>query len=512
MIRRLALVAALLGAGTVATAGTTPSRPATRFAIVIGNNQPETAARPALRYADDDAVATHRLLTEAGVVSVLLTRLDADSRRFHAGVTPAGPPLWADLIAAIGRLAGQIRAAAARGEATELLVFYSGHGDVERGEGYLLLEDRRLTRSLLHELLARSPAGRNHVIIDACKSYYMVFDRGPGGQRQPYRGWFLDRRPAPHLARTGFVLSTSSDRESHEWERFQAGVFSHQVRSALRGAADADGDGRVTYAELGAFLTTANATIGNPRFRPDFLVQPPGRDLALEVLRWPSHTTALLLDDPRAGHVFVESPRGERLVDAHPAASQVVALHLPAERPLFVRRHDGRAEYTVSGAAPVRLAALTPEPVRVASRGALNLALEQLFAVPFGADRVAEFRRAWVAAQMMASPADEPRRRQALTLRLGAWTAVGAAAGGTALSLVALERYATGRDASQAERERRNAVIRPCTLAAGVLFGVAAAAGITWVAVRLWPADERAPRLAAVPTGDGAAVVVGGAW
>jgi hypothetical protein len=48
--------------------------------------------------------------------------------------------------------------------------------------------------------------------------------------------------------------------------------LSHELRSALRGAADADRDARVTYAELGAFLKVANRAIPNERFRPDFLV------------------------------------------------------------------------------------------------------------------------------------------------------------------------------------------------------------------------------------------------
>ena len=120
------------------------------------------------------------------------------------------------------------------------------------------------------------------------------------------------------LANTGFVLSTSSDRDSHEWERYQAGILSHELRSALRGAADADRDGRITYAELGAFLVTANSNIENPTFRPDFTVRPPDRDLRREVLRWETSRPALRFGGagavadaaPSLGHVYVESARG----------------------------------------------------------------------------------------------------------------------------------------------------------------------------------------------------------
>jgi hypothetical protein len=49
-----------------------------RFAIVMGNNRGEAGNGAELRYADDDAVATHKLLQEAGVDSVLLTVLDQE--------------------------------------------------------------------------------------------------------------------------------------------------------------------------------------------------------------------------------------------------------------------------------------------------------------------------------------------------------------------------------------------------------------------------------------------------
>ena len=108
---------------------------------------------------------------------------------------------------------------------------------------------------------ARSPAARNHVFIDACKSYFLAFEKGPGGRRSPYTRSFVDASVPSRLTTTGFVLSTSSDRDSHEWERYQGGILSHELRSALRGGADADGDGRVDYAEIGAFLASRQLSI-----------------------------------------------------------------------------------------------------------------------------------------------------------------------------------------------------------------------------------------------------------
>jgi hypothetical protein len=63
-----------------------------RFALVIGNSLPPTPSGLTLRYADDDAVATHLLLLEAGVDSVLLASPDADTQRMYSHVKAFAAP------------------------------------------------------------------------------------------------------------------------------------------------------------------------------------------------------------------------------------------------------------------------------------------------------------------------------------------------------------------------------------------------------------------------------------
>jgi hypothetical protein len=488
-----------------ASADAAPADPVARFAIVIGNNRPEAAGVPSLRYADDDAVATHELLRAAGVESMLLARLDEDSRRLHPAVAPAGAPRGDDLDRVFSALTARMQQRAARGETVELLLFYSGHGDVAAGEGYVVLEDRRLTRSALHALLARSPAARNHVFIDACKSYFLAFERGPGGNREAYaRSFVADTIPA-HLRNTGFVLSTSSGRDSHEWERYQAGILSHEVRSALRGAADTDGDGRVTYAELGAFLAAANQSIENERFRPDFLVRPPGHDLGQAVLGWAAAPGGppLRVEGGGVGHLYIETARGERLLDAHPAPGQSLLLHLPGERPLFVRRSDETAEQVVTGSAPPPITTLPPVPPAVAMRGALHLAFEQLFASPFGETDVRDFARRFRVADLGPvpapppvvvttpdlAPAAAPAPARGRTLqRVATSVAMGGAAAGLTLSALAISTYAGGAGASQVDIARRNTTVVRLDVAAAACFAVAVTAGATW-GVSRWRAS-----------------------
>jgi hypothetical protein len=475
-----------------------------RFALIIGNNASETSAARSLRYADDDALAMHQLLREAGVESRLLARLDAATRGLHPEAVVDGAPTLANLKREFASLARRIQASRDSGVPSELLLFYGGHGDVERGEGYVVLEDGRLTRSLLFELLRSSPATNNHVFIDACKSYYLVFDRGPGGSRGPYRGPSLAAVPA-QLGNTGFVLSTSSDRESHEWERYQGGVLSHELRSALWGAADADLDGSITYAELGAFLTVANASIHNPLFRPDFTVHAPHRDLSQPLLSWNPSAAALEFGPGNWGHFYVETARGERLLDAHPRDGQPLRLWAPPERPLFVRRNDDAFETVINERAPTRVPPLSTPP-QLASRGALGLALEWLFDKPFGADNVRDFRAAR-APEPLAPPAVERvQRRDDLPLVAGT-VALAAGAVGLTLNGVALGLSLGAQHESQLDIQHQNGRITTLNYSSLPFYGVAALAGATWA----WATWLRTPGLALTPVvgarGEGGAML-----
>jgi hypothetical protein len=491
-----------------------------RFAIVIGNNHSERTDTASLRYADDDAVAMHQLLAEAGVESALLTRLDPESRQLNPYLDVSERPRWSALRDRLARVEADIRAAERAGATTSLLLFYSGHGDVAHGEGYVELEDAHLTRSLLRrELLERTSADEVHLVIDACRSYFLAFEKGPGGKR---------RRAAPIIernrsrARTGYILSTSSDRESHEWEAFQGGIFSHEVRSALRGAADADRDGRVTYAELGAFLTVANRGIRNPRFRPDFVVRPPG-DLSAELLRWErSAEQTLLIDEPQ-GHMLLEGPAGERVLDVHAAEGQTLRLQLPARRPLFLRRAGDSREFAITDGTTgqLRLSQLSSGPLRVASKGALHLAFGQLFSAPFSAIEVERFRADAARADKqrvaevrpeVATRADAPRSGAAAKVAGG--TAIVAGIVGLGVGGWTIERSVTASRADQVRRDQLNGAVEDGRLAAGVALGVAVSSGLVWWLLR---DDEPSDAgLSVTPSagadGRGAGIALGGFW
>jgi hypothetical protein len=477
-----------------------------RFAVVIGNNGSDSPKVKHLRYADDDAIATQRLLEQAGAKSILLVNPDADTRRLHPALAPDGPPTREKLLAAFSESAARMKELKDEGARVEFLFIYSGHGNVAHGEGYIVLQGGKLTRSDLYDqILSKSPADRNHVIVDACKSYFLAFGKGPGGERRAYSRYLIQKADASTLSNTGFILSTSSDRDSHEWERFQAGVFSHEVRSALRGGADVDGDRRITYGELGAFLKTANTNIVNARYRPDFIMRPPGDspgELSEAVIDWAANADFLVMDDVSWGHVYLENSKGERVMDVHPAAGEKFIIHLPANRPVYVRDDQEAREVVVDGAGESFFSMLVVKTVGVGSKGSLHLAFEDLFSEPFGKQKLLDYRGVFGAQPepdaLVSIEAEAPGRTRSIVRQTALWTTIGATAAGAALNLWALERQSAGEGASHERKAELNRQIDSLNTAAVVFYILAGSAAATWLALTLWP-DES--------TGDGSVTI-----
>ncbi|HVU49367.1 MAG TPA: caspase family protein [Polyangia bacterium] len=467
------LVGATLAASRLAAAADAP--PPARFAIIVGVNQSVDRDAALLHYADDDAAGFQELFRTLGARTYLLSRFDENTRRLHPqAVAEAHDPRAGAFAQVVAQAAADVRRARERGVATVLYFVYAGHGNVEAGRGYLALEDGRLYGAdLEREMIDPIGAGETHVVVDACYSVFLAWSRGPGGAREEVRGFSalggLAARPD-----VGLLLSTSSARESHEWSEFQAGIFSHEVRSGLLGAADADRDGHVTYREIAAFIERANAPVPNEKFRPDVYFKEPSRTGALLDLR-PGLAHRVELGGEASGHYYLEDARGVRLADFHNAAGQ--PLHLVREAGagrLYLRNADADREYVLDPAPEVlRLAELRPQPSSVASRGAAHEAFSLLFSLPFSQHDVDGFvaRRA---------PAPEPAPRRTRSLRrpvgyglLGLGAAAGVAGTWAIVSALGLEHEGAG---TQARDYDLNRGIDRRNTAAAVLYGASGAA------------------------------------
>lgn len=359
------------------------------FAITIGSNTSVDSELEPLRYADDDAARWAELMRALGASVVVLTRADQNTQALHPTLG-AFPPVKTQLDAAVETLAAKVAAAKAQGHDTVLFVTYAGHGNMKDGDGYLTLEDARLsTATLVDDVFRKIGADVGHFVVDACYSSFLAWGRGPSGQRQQASG-FSKVTSRFEAANVGLVLSTGSARESHEWEGFQSGVFSHEVRSALYGGADADGDGTASYREVGAFVERANQAIANEKYRPDVYVLPPRSTQTLLRL---SSTRQLVIDGARAAHYLLEDGRGVRVADVHNQMGETVRLVLPDAARLYLRRTGDSTEFELPNQARVvELAALAPRPPRVGSRGAAHDAFSLTFSQPFGVTTVRDFK------------------------------------------------------------------------------------------------------------------------
>lgn len=447
--------------------------------ISVGHNGAIGDGRAPLRYADDDAARFFELLAPGATTAALLTVLDADSQRTYPELIPvAAAPTAPAIEAAVARAKAAIAADKAAGRATALYWFYAGHGNVEDGEGFVGLEAGRLTRGDLRRLiLTDTGADRVHVIIDACKSYFLVGGRGPGGTVIPHRADFGGPETPPNV---GFVLSTSSDAESHEWGAIPGGIFSHEIRSAFVGAADATGDGIIDYEELAAFVGIANDSVPVERYRPRVWIRAPRAEARAAIFaptRLPG-ATRLELAPERRGRVQIVDQRGLRYLDMHKAPGARIALSLLAPRRYEVRAGDDAWTVQADGA-PLRLADAPVAERTVAARSEAHRAYSRLFDAPFGADALRGFRVGRQAIEgdlPPVAPASEW-----LTPTLVGGGALGLAVG-AGLGLWAVETNGEANRAAQADRPALADDARALSLGAGVAIGI----GVAALSVAAW--------------------------
>lgn len=371
--------------------------PVHRSALIVGVNEAFEDSQATLHYADDDAARYYELLAPGLDAVRVLTVLDPESQALYPEVAQAARPpdlsTWIESLAALEREAS---AARAQGRRTELFLIYVGHGRAPGGEGEVRLSGGSLGRRTLGERLASARAfDRVHLVVDACNAYHLVHERGPEAAALDFEQAFerfVDTNTLAEDPRLGVVLATRGAGNTPEWSRYQAGVFSHGVRSALTGAADADADGAVDYLELEAFLTAAHLKIPEPKGRPKIFVKAPAIEVASRFWRPASEQPVLELVEAPSEPCFLEDDRGVRYADFNAAPGRTLRLSLVPRAQYNLYTQSGGALGQVEHPRGVTRWAgpFTPRSLARLWRGEDEP--PGAFAVPFGADFVAGFR------------------------------------------------------------------------------------------------------------------------
>jgi hypothetical protein len=390
----------------------------------------------------------------------------------------------------------------------------------ESGGAALSLLDGGLTRAWLYErLLARVPARVIHVIVDACHAEAVVRPRDADAAVEPLdrieRESYLDTDTLKRFPNVGAVLASSSSAQSFEWDAFRSGVFAHQLLSGLRGAADVNGDSRVEYSEVAAFLSAANLRVKDARARLDIVVRPPPVDRRTELIDLSTVSGHFELggraEGAWAGGFFVESERGERLLDVFPEQRTGLALRLPVGERLFVVRPDGEADLGIRRGARVELGSLRVGPARTRTRGSVDSSLRDgLFRVRYGP----AFYQGYVSQQIEFLPVqffpevreepNSPRRESASSIRKTVATVLLAAGGAAvvATGVFAVRALESKHEYDQTDLERPASEAKQRFERNGTLAWVSGAAAVglagAGLTVLVWPGGGSPTRPAPV--------------
>lgn len=223
-----AACAAAVGASALAFSASASAEPV-RILVAVGHKV-GLEEEHALKYADADAARVRDVLVGYGGV-----------RRENAYVL--AEPTRAQLYAAVDRARDEAKKH--RAEDVTLVFYFSGHGDHDA----IHLGGDRVTLADLGQKLAEVPAALRIAVTDACRT---TREKGFVAD-EPFAISTTTSNEA-----TGQVwLHASSDGEAaQESDELRGAIFTHAWLNGLRGAADANGDARVTLEESFAFANS----------------------------------------------------------------------------------------------------------------------------------------------------------------------------------------------------------------------------------------------------------------
>jgi hypothetical protein len=219
-------------------------------------------------------------------------------------------PTPAAVVGALDDVTTSVRTDIGRGEQAEVVFYYSGHARAAA----INLGGAELPLTSLREKLAALPATLTIVVLDACQSG--AFARVKGAE--PAADFTYNSVSRLQQAGLAIMASSSPQELSQESDELRGSYFTHHLLTALRGAGDADGDGRVSldeayrYAYRQTLASTARTQVG-------------GQHVTLETdLAGRGDVTMAYPADARA-HLELPGPLDARVLVQHKASGSVVA-------------------------------------------------------------------------------------------------------------------------------------------------------------------------------------------
>jgi len=299
-----------------------------KFALVLGNNQGyETQAK--LRYAERDARKFYRVLTELGgfLPDDTLLLLNADAARVRQALRQ------------IEKRLSEYKQKS--GDKTLLVIFYSGHAEGQSFE----LGSSSLAFSELASFLRSSSADVRIAFLDSCQSGQLITAKGG------HRGAAFNIRVTDEITSKGYAMITSSAQNelSQESAELRGAYFTHYLVSALRGAGDFSGDGRVTLDEAYRYvyahtLAHTAATVGGSQ-HPMYEFELHGRG-EIVLTRIGPKRSCIATKTLAAGRLILLNDTGDTIVaeaETAPDKTTLVAVQ-PGSYQVYLLTPNGRAQ------------------------------------------------------------------------------------------------------------------------------------------------------------------------
>lgn len=309
MKRALRWVTAGLSAASVVIAAPSARAEPVRLLVAASSKLGLPAERP-LRFADNDAKRVRDVMVSLGGV-----------RSEHAYFVDE--PKKADLYAAIDRAKAEARRH--RVDEVTLVFYFSGHGDREA----LHLGDDRVLISELSAKLAEVPAGLRIAVTDACRA---TREKGFA----PDEPFAISATMIPQASGQVWLHASSDGEAAQESDELQGAIFTNAWLSGLRGAADVNGDSRVTLEESFAFAHSQTLIRSS---KSSGVLQKPEAVMSLR------ETAPVVLTQTAARMGTIALPRSRDthfLVYSADAKSVLSELWGSPERPLLLRVPPGR--------------------------------------------------------------------------------------------------------------------------------------------------------------------------
>ncbi|MBN2526029.1 MAG: caspase family protein [Deltaproteobacteria bacterium] len=277
------------------------------FALLVGSNLPGDNQAP-LRYAHRDMAQVRNVLVEIG-------------KHAPEHIQQLADPGSDSLQAALLNVKKQMTRLPASTQ-SRFVFYYSGHAKSDA----LTLGNEDMPLGVLRRLLEDIPASQKIIILDACQSG--SFSRIKGVQLA--EDFSHNSRASLQTRGTAVLASSSATELSQESDSLEGSVFTHNLVSGLRGAADSDANGRVSlfeaydYAYNNTLVATADTRVGKQHVTLETDLKGTGET----TLSWPEASSAkLILPKDVKGTVVVFEERTKTIhAEIHKAEGSDITL------------------------------------------------------------------------------------------------------------------------------------------------------------------------------------------